>query len=51
MKSDEDHLIYCSIFFAFNIYVTVIFHFQKFSTLVKTLILDKELSLLMLINS
>ena len=44
MKSNKDYLIYCSTFFSSNTHVTVVFHSQKFSVLVKVLILDKELS-------
>ena len=51
MRDDKDYLIYYSMFFAFNIHVIVISHFWKFLTLVKVLILDKELFLLILINS
>ena len=51
MRSDKDYLIHYSMFFASNIYVIVISHSQKFSVLVRASILDKELSLLMLINS
>ena len=51
MRSDEDYLIHYSIFFVSNTHVTVISHSQKSSVLIRALILNKELSLLILTNS
>ena len=51
MKSDKDCLIHCSTFFASNTYIIVISNSWKFLILIRVLILDQELSLLMLANS